>query len=212
MNESIAILGTGQMSRALAGRLARAGLAVTLGSRQPERAEALAAELRASIPAASIQAGNYAEAAGSSAVSILALGFGDALALLPGLAGPLAGKLVVDPSTPWEDEIAEVSAAERLAALLPPDARLVGAWKTTFAGTLDSPETGGARHDVLLCGADAAAKAQVAALIAASGMRAVDCGGLEQARIIEGMVRMMGAAAGNLGLPTGTPLAWKFLP
>ncbi|HYF61681.1 MAG TPA: NAD(P)-binding domain-containing protein, partial [Herpetosiphonaceae bacterium] len=199
MNEHIAILGTGRMGRALAGRLARAGLAVAIGSRSPERAAALADELRASVPGASIAAGTYAEAAARSGASILALGFGDALALLPTLCGPLAGKLVLDPTTPWDEEIAEASAAERLAALMPPEARLVGAWKTTFAGTLDSSDPGGTVHDVLLCGADAAAKRQAAALIAATGMRAVDCGGLDQARTLEAMVRMMGAAARNLG-------------
>jgi 8-hydroxy-5-deazaflavin:NADPH oxidoreductase len=212
MNDLIAILGTGRMGLALAGRLARAGVLVALGSRQPARAEAIAADLRAAIPGAMIESGGYPAVAGRSAVSILALDVRDALALLPALADQLAGKLVVDPSTPWEDMIADVSAAERLATLMPPGAQLVGAWKTTFAATLDSRDPGGAPHDVLVCGEDAAAKDRIAGLVAATGMRAVDCGGLTQARVIEGMVRMMGAAARSLGIPPGTPLGWKFLP
>jgi len=156
--------------------------------------------------------GGYPEVAGRSAVSILALDFYDALVLLPTLADQLAGKLVVDPSTPWEDMIAHVSAAERLAAVVPPGAHLVGAWKTTYAGTLDARDHGGETHDVLVCGEDAAAKGRIAALVAATGMRAVDCGGLTQARVIEAMVRMMDTAARSLGIPPGTPLGWKFLP
>jgi predicted dinucleotide-binding enzyme len=81
-----------------------------------------------------IESGSYPAVAGRSTVSILALDVRDALALLPTLADQLAGKLVVDPSTPWEDMIAPISAAERLAAVVPPGAHLV--WTATAHGSL----------------------------------------------------------------------------
>lgn len=209
MSERIAILGTGSMGAGLAAALSRGGFEVLLGSRDVARAAAVAQRIQPAAGAA-IRPAGYEEAAAAATVVIPALGFGDMLGLLPALGALLAGKIVVDVSTPWAEEIEERSAAERLAALLPADAELVGAWKTTYAALLDPAARADTLHDTLICGESAPAKRRVAALVAATGFRPLDCGGLLAARVVEGMVRLMNPIAARLA--PGAPPAWKFLP
>lgn len=208
MTEQIGILGTGQMGIGLARCLSGAGYAVLLGSRDPSRSVAHAQALGGGV-----LPGGYADTVAGATIVIPALGFADMQALLAALGPALAGKTVVDISTPWAEEIGEQSAAERHAALLPDTARLVGAWKTTFAGLLDPAARAGVVHDVLISGDDRAANDRVAAIIGATGFRPVDCGPLATARVVEGMVRLMGPIARRLPPASGPRLpAWKFLP
>lgn len=210
MTESIGILGTGEMGGSLAQAFSRAGHPVLLGSRDAARAAERATAL-AVAGGGAIQPGDYATTIQSASILILALGFSDAFTLLPTLGAALNGKLVVDISTPWGDEIAERSAAERLADQLPATAQLVGAWKTTFAATLDGSHE--IQHDVFVSGDHAAAKQRIGGLIQQLGFRAVDCGNLATARVLEGMVRLMGPITRSFA-PTGhqSSPAWKFLP
>jgi hypothetical protein len=62
---------------------------------------------------------------------------------------------------------------------------VVKAFNTTFAGTLVSGQVGGQPLDVLIAGDDEAAKATVAQLVEAGGMRAVDAGPLRRSRQLE---------------------------
>jgi NADPH-dependent F420 reductase len=198
---TVAVLGTGEMGAALARALARAGISLALGSRDPSRAEALAARLQTALPRSLLRFGDYLAAVRSAEIVILAVAYEHARELLPQLHHQLAGKIVVDPTTPWDEFVPMTSGALELEALLPPGAALVAAWKTTFAGELAGAARGS--HDVLLCGADVDAKAAVANLIMATGFRALDCGGLEHARTLEGMTRIMGPIVRHLGLPKG---------
>lgn len=200
---TVAVLGTGEMGTALALALARARVPVAVGSRDPARASALAARIAAEAPGARVSGADHRGAVAGADAVVLAVGFPDALRLLPALADLLPGRIVVDPTTPWDDEVPATSASRELARLLPPGAPLVAAWKTTFAAELAAARPG-EPHDALLCGDDAQAKATVAALIAATGFRPLDCGGLEHAATHEGLARMMAAIARNLALPAGT--------
>ncbi len=84
--------------------------------------------------------------------------------------------LVVPPGT---------SAAEQIAAAAP-DARVVKACSTAFAGTLVAGQAGGAPLDVFIAGDDAEAKQAVADVAAAGGLRPIDAGPLRRARELEG--------------------------
>jgi predicted dinucleotide-binding enzyme len=79
---------------------------------------------------------------------------------------------------------ADSSAAEEIAKRLP-GSPVVKAFNTTFAGTLVDGEVEGAPLDVLLAGDDGDAKAEVARLVEAGGMRAIDAGPLRRARQLE---------------------------
>ncbi|MFJ6902531.1 NADPH-dependent F420 reductase [Streptomyces hokutonensis] len=103
----------------------------------------------------------------------------------------LAGKIVVDITNPLDFETfdsltvpADSSAAAETAAALP-DSRVVKAFNTNFAGTLATGTAGGQPTTVLLAGDDADAKAVLAGVISAAGLRAVDAGSLKRARELE---------------------------
>jgi NADPH-dependent F420 reductase len=191
------------MGSALACALAKAGVPLVVGSRDPGRAEAQAAQLRTRTPHASVAADDYRGAAARADVVLLAIDFADARTLLPALGDVLAGKIVVDPTTPWGEHVPATSGSAELAALLPEGTALVAAWKTTFSDELSSG-TSGEPPDVLVCGDDAGARVRIGELVRATGCRPLDCGGLEHAGTLEGMTRMMGAVVRNLGLPKGT--------
>jgi NADPH-dependent F420 reductase len=200
---TVAVLGTGQMGTALARALARANVPLAIGSRDRARAEAQAARLASELPGRVAVAAGYAGAVRAADVVVLAIDFDDARKLLPTLSAAVAGKIVVDPTTPWGAPLPSPSGAAELASLLPPRTPIVAAWKTTFAAELAlAPRD--ASHDVLLCGDDAAAKATIAGLVRATGFRPLDCGGLEHAGTLEGLTRMMGPILRNLGLPKET--------
>ena len=80
---------------------------------------------------------------------------------------------------------AGTSAAEETAQLVPEGTKVVKAFNTTFAKTLVAGEAAGQELEVLIAGDDDAAKATVAALAEAGGMRAVDVGPLRRARMLE---------------------------
>ncbi|GHE06930.1 NADPH-dependent F420 reductase [Klenkia taihuensis] len=106
----------------------------------------------------------------------------------------LAGKVVVDVTNPVDfatfDSLlvpADGSAAAEVAAALP-DSRVLKAFNTTFGATLASGTVGGQQPTtVLIAGDDADAKAQLAAIVTAGGLRAVDAGSLRRARELEAL-------------------------
>ena len=87
-------------------------------------------------------------------------------------------------------EVAEGSATEQAAALLPAST-VVGAFHNVAAAALaDLGET--LHQDVLITADDAEAKATVSALVAAvPGLRAVDAGPLRYARFVEGITLLL---------------------
>jgi predicted dinucleotide-binding enzyme len=105
----------------------------------------------------------------------------------------LAGKVVVDITNPVAhpafDRLTvpgDSSAAAEIAAALP-QSRVVKAFNTTFAGHLATRAVGDQPTTVLIAGDDADAKAQLADVVTAGGLRAVDAGGLDRARELEAL-------------------------
>jgi 8-hydroxy-5-deazaflavin:NADPH oxidoreductase len=118
----------------------------------------------------------------------------------PALAGvlatrgdQLAGKVVVDITNPLNFETfdsltvpADSSAAAQIAASLP-RSRVVKAFNTTLAATVAAGTVGGLPTTVLIAGDDAGAKAQLADVVTAGGLRAIDAGSLRRARELEAL-------------------------
>jgi NADPH-dependent F420 reductase len=108
-------------------------------------------------------------------------------------ADQLAGKVVVDITNPLNFETfdsltvpADGSAAAEIAAELP-QSHVIKAFNTTFAATLASGTVGQLPTTVLIAGDDANAKALLADVVAAGGLRAVDAGALRRARELEAL-------------------------
>jgi NADPH-dependent F420 reductase len=202
MPQVIALIGgTGAEGRGLALRFAAAGHEVVLGSRDGARAATTAAELTTTLAAAGITATvrgtENAEAAAQASLVVIVVPYEAHRATLEALAPALAGKVVVDAVVPMRFErgprpveVAEGSATEQAAALLP-TSTVVGAFHNVAAAALaDLGET--LHQDVLVTADDAEAKATVSALIASvPGLRAVDAGPLRYARFVEGITLLL---------------------
>jgi NADPH-dependent F420 reductase len=197
---TIAIVGgTGDEGFGIALRLARAGEDVIIGSRSQEKGEEAAASAAAILgadAATPIRGMANQDAVAASDVVFVTVPFGGQAdtyraikdAFRPGTVvcdctSPLATAVGGRPwqvITPWQG-----SAAEQAKALLPDSVRLVSAFQTVSGEALrdlDHPMTG----DVLVCGADAAAKSTVGSLIERMpNLRWVDAGALTMAKVIE---------------------------
>lgn len=84
------------------------------------------------------------------------------------------------------------------------------AFNTTFGGTLIGGQVAGQPLDVFLAADDAAAKATVAGLVEAGGLRAIDAGPLRRARQLEGLGFLHITL--QFTLDTGFATAVKILP
>jgi 8-hydroxy-5-deazaflavin:NADPH oxidoreductase len=183
--------GTGDQGRGLARRLAMAGHRVIIGSRYAGRAAAAAEALGGDLLSGSV---NH-EAATEAGVVIAAVPWEGHRDLLAALAGPLAGKIVIDCVNPMGFDsrgahplrVPEGSAAEQAAAVLP-DSTVVGAFHHVPAGLLLDPGAETVDMDVLVLGDVRAATDLVIALAGEiPGMRGIYGGRLRNCGQVEAL-------------------------
>jgi predicted dinucleotide-binding enzyme len=107
-------------------------------------------------------------------------------------AGQLDGKVVVDITNPIDVDAFEPlqlehgSAAQEIAAKVP-EAKVVKAFNTTFAGTLVEGSVVGQPLDVLIASDDEGAKETLSQIVRDAGMRPVDAGPLKRAHELEAL-------------------------
>ena len=178
----IAIIGAGNVGRALAGSLTRAGHAVVVSATHPEHARAAAAETGATA------APTNADAISDAAVVVFAVPSTALEGLATEIGHALAGKVVIDVTnrpTPSPDGTA-TSIAEELQDKLP-GTSVVKAFNTVFASLQANPRVAGIAPDGFVAGDDAKAKQTVLDVVESIGLRPVDAGSLAAARTLEGM-------------------------
>ena len=208
----VTIIGAGNMGKGIGSRLAAGGHSLTILDNDPEQASGLAAELGGGSGSA---AGAGADAPLESDVVVVALPYAAAEGVVRERADELDGKIVVDITNPVDFESfdrlvtpADSSAAEELAKLAP-GARLVKAFNTTFAGTLEQGEVAGQPLDVFIAGDDDAAKDTVADIARSGGLNPIDAGPLRRARELERLGFLHMALQDELG--TGYGSTFKIL-
>jgi NADPH-dependent F420 reductase len=202
-NETIPILGgTGALGAGLAFRWARAGVPVVLGSRSAERAEEAAAAIREAVPGASVTGMVNEEAAGQGPIAFLTVPFRAQSENLNNLRGALKpGQILVDCTVPLAAAISgkatrslgvwQGSAAQQAQEMVPEGVTVVSALHTVGAPSLKNPDEV-LDEDVLICGDKKADKARVARLIEKiEGLRAINAGTLEMARIVEQLTPLL---------------------
>jgi NADPH-dependent F420 reductase len=226
MSEPIPIIGgTGALGWGLAMRLARAGERVVIGSRSPERAEEAVHRLLEAAPGADAQGLTNADAARQGPIVFLTVPFRAQSENLTNLADALEeGQLLVDSTVPTAAAISgkatrslgvwQGSAAQQAAEMVPDGVSVVAALHTVSAPVLGDPDAE-LDEDVLICGDRKADKARVARIVERiPGLRAVNAGALETARIVEQITPLLisinvryKAHAGIriTGLPGGDP-------
>jgi NADPH-dependent F420 reductase len=188
--------GTGDLGFGLAVRLAEAAVPTVIGSRDAARAEQAAERVRALVPGARTSGRTNPEAVADAAIVVLSVPFASQAATLRSIAGALsAGQILLDVTVPLATAVGgrptrvlsvwQGSAAQQARELVPEGVRVVSGLHTVAAAHLADLD-----HvfdeDALLAGNDQDAKRSVAELIRLiPGLRPVDAGALEMARITE---------------------------
>jgi 8-hydroxy-5-deazaflavin:NADPH oxidoreductase len=189
--------GTGPLGGGLARRFAAAGATVVVGSRDAARGAAVAAEILADVPGTAVSGTDNATVAERADLVVVAVPYEGHADLLRGLAGPLAGTIVVDAVNPlgfdkqgaYALDVPEGSAAQQAAALLP-DSRVTAAFHHVSAPLLNDLTVPRVELDVLVLGEgeDRAATDTVQALAELiPGVRGVYGGRLRNAGQVEAL-------------------------
>jgi 8-hydroxy-5-deazaflavin:NADPH oxidoreductase len=194
--------GTGALGFGLALRLARAGTPVVIGSRDEGRAEEAAAQARRRVPDGQIEGLSNQDAAERGPIVFLCVPFRAQSENLTNLKNALSeGQVLVDATVPLAAAVSgratrllgvpQGSAAQQAQEMVPEGVTVVSALHTVSApvfGDLDAELD----EDVLVAGDSKDAKRRVAEVIARiPGLRAVDCGRLEVARLVEALTPLL---------------------
>ena len=203
MPDRVSIIGgSGALGFGLAVRLGRAGVPVVIGSRDAGRAEEAAARAAAAVPDGSFEGFDNASAAGRAELLVLSVPFRSQSETLTNLRAHLRpGQLVVDASVPLAAAISgkatrtigiwQGSAAQQVAEMVPEGVGVVSALHTVSAALLGDLNRA-LDEDVLVCGDKRADKDRVTALVERiDGLRCVDCGKLEMARLTEQLTPLL---------------------
>jgi NADPH-dependent F420 reductase len=203
MSEPVPIIGgTGALGWGLGLRLARAGRRVVIGSRSAERAGEAVARLQKAVPEAEVEGLENTEAAGRGPIVFLTVPFRAQSENLNNLRTALApGQILVDCTVPTAAAVGgratralgvwQGSAAQQAQEMVPEGVTVVAALHTVSAPSLGDPDAE-LDEDVLICGDRKAEKARVAQLVqVVPGLRAVNAGALEMARIVEQLTPLL---------------------
>ena len=198
----LAVMGTGAVGKALAGKLAELGHEVTVGTRNPEETLARTEPDLMGNPPFKTWLESHAEvgievparAAAEAELVVNATNGGGSIAMLEAAGEEkLAGKVLLDIANPLDFSQGMppslfVSNTDSLGEQIQrafPEAKVVKALNTMNCEVMVDPSKLPGEHDVFLCGEDAEAKRQVTELLRSFGWpaeRIRDLGGISSAR------------------------------
>jgi NADPH-dependent F420 reductase len=196
--------GTGAEGSGLALRWARAGETIIIGSRDAKRAAEAAEKLSSGIDTASggkISGAENKAACESADIVVLTIPFENHAEMLKQLKPALrSGQILVDATVPLAASIGgrptrmlgvwQGSAAQQAAELVPEGVAVVAAFHNTSAEVLQ--HDGPVDCDIIVCSDNKDAGSKVRALARKiPGVRAIDGGKLENARIVEQITALL---------------------
>ena len=198
----IAVLGgTGPEGFGLALRWAQAGETVIIGSRDATRAQDAANKIKQRAPSANISGSENIAACAAADLLVLTIPFEGHAALLKLLKPAIRpGSIVIDTTVPLAASVGgrasrtlgvwQGSAAQETAELVPKGVSVVAAFHNAGAELLNAD--GPVDCDVIVCSDETAAIQVVRNLaIKIAGVRAIDGGKLENARIVEQITALL---------------------
>ena len=194
----VSIIGAGNVGKALATSIGKAGHDVTISASSPESA------IQAAAATGATAAVSNSAAAGEANIVILAMPYvGAGNEVASEIRDAVAGKTIIDVTNPIRADFSGLatngsSAAEEFQRLLP-DAHVVKAFNTIFASNQANPTRD---IDAFVAADDADAKQQVIALLDAMGFAPLDVGPLAAARTLEAMAFL------NIGLNAANGWSW----
>lgn len=184
--DTIAIIGTGSVAKALGPEFATQGYDIVYGSRDPESQKAqdiimvTPGNASAVLPADSVR---------DASIVVLAVP-GEMVEEITRGLGDLSGKIIIDPTNAligdWDKELSMgVSTSNaRIIQDAAPDAFVVKAFSTLNWRQMVEP---GSDISILLAGDSDAAKEKVAQIVSAMDLNPIDLGDVDNAHWIEGM-------------------------
>lgn len=209
MPHTIAIVGgTGAEGLGLALRWARAGESVIIGSREAQKAREAAAQVAANAGAGGhVDGADNAEAVARAGIVVLTIPFSAHATLLKKLRSSFqAGAILIDTTVPLAATVGGLptrtlgvwqgSAAQQAAEMVPEGVSVAAAFQNVSAGLLTGE--GPVDSDVVVCTDDERARQATVELVEKiPGLRAINGGRLENARIVEQMTALILAINGK---------------
>lgn len=203
MSRPIAIVGgTGPAGMGLATRWTRAGETVIIGSRSVERAREAAATIRQKVGAnAQVQGEENSVACGAADLLAVTVPFEAQAPLLKQLKPAFRpGSILIDATVPLASGVGgrasrtlgvwQGSAVQQTVELVPKGVTVVAAFQNCSAEAMQGDDP--MECDVIVCSDDENATREVCALVAKiPGLRAIDGGKLENARIVEQITALL---------------------
>jgi 8-hydroxy-5-deazaflavin:NADPH oxidoreductase len=200
--DRVAIIGgTGDEGFGLALRWAKAGIRVTIGSRDAERGQAAAEKVSEVIRDAPVDGMTNQDAVAANDVVVVTVPFGGQATIYKSLAEHVrADAIVIDGTVPVSTAVGgrastvlgvwQGSAAQQANSLLPKTVTTMGAFHTLAAkavSEIDTPLEG----DVLVCGPKKGKQVVRELVEAIEALRFVDAGSLDQARLVEPLTALL---------------------
>ena len=188
--DTIAVIGTGNVAKALGPEFAAQGHTIVYGSRSPDGLKAL----------------DLVKASGDGAKAVsqrdAVVGADIVVLAVPGMLveeivlslGDLSGKIIIDPTNPLargegtEMEHGVETSNGQIIQAAAPDAFVVKAFNTLNWKTMIEPEAEDGPISIPLAGNDKDAKKRVAELAIGMGLHPIDVGTIEDAHWVEGML------------------------
>ena len=181
----VAIIGSGNVGKALASSATRAGHAVTLTATSPDKAKEVARATMARAAASNQEAVKDAE------LVVLAVPADKVDDVVASLAPELDGKVTIDVTNRFNPKdpgstLDGSSMAEKIQKRAP-KAHVVKAFNYAFASNMSDPNVDGTNLDAFVAGDDKAAKDKALEFARSIGFRPIDAGPLSMARALEAM-------------------------
>ena len=196
--KSIAVLGgTGKEGKGLAARLAKSGYQVIIGSRTPEKAQVVAADLVDQLQGdvAIIGSTNF-EAAEMADIIILTVPYDAHRGTLEAIKEVLKGKILIDvtvPLVPPKVTMVQMplagSAAQEAFEILGVNAQVASAFHNiSYEHLMDDAKI---ECEVLVTGTSKEARVATLELVAAAGLTGWDAGPIENSVVAEGLTSVL---------------------
>lgn len=202
MRRAIAVLGgTGPAGMGLGLRWARSGEKIIIGSRDASRAQAVADKIKARVPGADITGAENSSACAQTNLLMLTIPFDGQAALLKQLKPAIqADSILIDATVPLAASIGgratrtlgvwQGSAAQQTAELVPQGVSVVAAFQNVSAELLNGDDL--IECDIVVCSDDPkATRVAMELAVKIPGVRAIDGGKLENARIVEQITALL---------------------
>jgi NADPH-dependent F420 reductase len=222
-SNAIAILGgTGDQGLGLALRFVKAGRPVVIGSRVEERALTAAEQIRKAVPGAEVSGFENSVATPKAEIVILSVPFEYMASTVKSIREALSpGQIVVSMGVPLATAVGDGamrtvgiwqgSCAEMVAARVPKGVEVVSAFQNVSAHRLQHLEDP-VECDVLISGAKKARQTVMGLCELVPGLRAVDGGPLDNARIVEAVTALLIGLNVRYKVPEGLGIRITGLP